>query len=393
MRLEVIRLRAYLIQIVAIRMASIAVDGHILRGLDAMFGFVYHRYLTLIIEPTHLLMSLYRVNRTIDSFHEEEAYHLFRFQKTDLKRLMVALRIPLIVRAGGSKFTGEEVFLFSLMRLCTTCTLDIMAKKYFGREYSAWSKAFKWFLVHLYTTFVDLMCDNLTYWEPHFAACAAAISRKLAKFGLIYQGLFGVCGFIDDHCFATCRPFGPKDTPERWHAAALLQEAFYNGWKSLHGLKWQTFDLPNGMTADMFGPRSLKRNDLQLLSSSKLNSRMADCLRNSLLLYLIYGDSIFPQLAHIRSSHKGDALTPQLVQENRMMKKVRVCIEWHYGHLANLFPFIDYKRNVKILQQPCELIYFAASLLRNCHCTLYGNQTSKYFECQPPTLESFMGVN
>jgi hypothetical protein len=124
------------------------------------------------------------------------------------------------------------------------------------------------------------------------------------------------------------------------------------------------------------------------LQWSRLEERMQDCLSDSELLYLIYGDSIFPQLQHIRSCHKGDNLTDRQLLENRVLKKVRICIEWHYGHLASLFPFLDYKRNKKLLENPCELLYFAASLLRNCHCSLYGNQTSSYFKCQPPTLES-----
>jgi hypothetical protein len=206
-------------------------------------------------------------------------------------------------------FSGEEVMFDSLMRLCTLTTLDEMAKTYFGRDYTAWSRAIRWFYIHLYTMFRDLMCDNLHYWEPYFEECAAAIQKKVAIHGLHYA-LFGVCGFIDDHCFATCRHCGPKETVEQWMRAQLIQEAFYNGWKSWHGLKWQSSDLPNGMTADMLGPRSLRRNNLHLLEWSQLEQRMMhDCLSNSPIDYLIYGDSIFPQLEHIRSSHKGDNLT------------------------------------------------------------------------------------
>jgi hypothetical protein len=146
------------------------------------------------------------------------------------------------------------------------------------------------------------------------------------------------------------------------------------------------------MTADMSWPRSLRRNDLALLRWSQLEERMQECLSDSEVMYLIYGDSIFLQLEHIRSCHKGDNLTERQLLENRVLKKVRICIEWRYGHLASRFPFIDYNRNKKLLENSCELLYFAASLLRNCHCALYGNQTSSYFKYQPPTLESFMQV-
>jgi hypothetical protein len=270
-RLEVVRLKLFMIQIVALKVAKITKTDLFIQVLDAVFCFAYYHYLQLILEPTFLLMPIVYLNRTIDSFHEEQAYHLFRFNKSDLKLLMVALRIPdTVVTQGRNKFPGEEVFLFSLMRLCTLITLDEIAKSYFGREFTAWSRALKCFLVHLYATFRDLMCDNLEYWEPYFKECAAAIQKKMATFGLHFvAGAFGVCGFIDDHCFATCRPCRPKETLAQWMAAQLIQESFYNGWKSLHGLKCQIFDLPNGMTADMWGPRSLRRNDLRLLSWSR----------------------------------------------------------------------------------------------------------------------------
>ena len=31
-------------------------------------------------------------------------------------------------------------------------------------------------------------------------------------------------------------------------------------------------------------------------------------------------------------------------------------------------------------------------ILRNTHCTLYGNQISEYFNCYPPSLEEYFGV-
>ena len=31
-------------------------------------------------------------------------------------------------------------------------------------------------------------------------------------------------------------------------------------------------------------------------------------------------------------------------------------------------------------------------ILRNTHCTLYGNQISEYFNCYPPCLEEYFGV-
>ena len=35
---------------------------------------------------------------------------------------------------------------------------------------------------------------------------------------------------------------------------------------------------------------------------------------------------------------------------------------------------------------------FMVMVLRNAHCTLYGNQISEYFNCYPPSLEEYFGV-
>jgi hypothetical protein len=115
-RLEVVRLKLFMIQIVALKVAKITKTVLFIQVLDAVFCFAYYHYLQLILEPIFLLMPIVYLNRTIDSFHEEQAYHLFRFNKSDLKRLMVALRIPdTVVTQGRNKFSGEEVFLFSLI--------------------------------------------------------------------------------------------------------------------------------------------------------------------------------------------------------------------------------------------------------------------------------------
>ena len=104
----------------------------------------------------------------------------------------------------------------------------------------------------------------------------------------------------------------------------------------------------------------------------------------SILQFLCYGDAIFPWRTHLRSCHKGDNLTPRQRLENVCMRKVRICVEWHYGEIAELFQYLDYTKNIKLRQQKCDLLYFAASLLRNCHTCLYGNNTSRYFDMHPP---------
>jgi hypothetical protein len=57
-----------------------------------------------------------------------------------------------------------------------------------------------------------------------------------------------VAGFIDCNCLETCRVAGgPRsDGPDSDRWSCLIQQAFYNGWKSIHGIKpWiMLTDLP-----------------------------------------------------------------------------------------------------------------------------------------------------
>jgi hypothetical protein len=156
-RVEVKRMKLFMMQIAVLKVIKVSKTVPFVQALDAMFGYLYYQYLQIVLEPLYFVMPIVYLSRTIESFHEKEAYHLFRFNKGDLKRLMKALRIPeIVVTEERLKFSGEEIFLFFLNRLCSVTTLDGAAKTLFGREYTAWSKAFKWFLNHLHSTFLIL---------------------------------------------------------------------------------------------------------------------------------------------------------------------------------------------------------------------------------------------
>ena len=71
---------------------------------------------------------------------------------------------------------------------------------------------------------------------------------------------------IDCNCLETS-VVGGGPTENGANAAKwddTIQRAFYNGWKSIHGLKHQTVDNAYGLTVDMYGPATLRRNDLAL---------------------------------------------------------------------------------------------------------------------------------
>ncbi|HVT63043.1 MAG TPA: transposase family protein, partial [Legionellaceae bacterium] len=151
-----------------------------------------------------------------------------------------------------------------------------------------------------------------------------------------------------------------------------LQRTFYQGWKSIHGLKYETLELANGITLFVSTPVSSRASDLDILAESDINNLFAQIQVGNRDQYTMFGDSIYPDdRSHIR--------TYNLVN-NTYMKSIRIANEWHYGELVNLFPFMDYRCNMKMLaDRKIKMYYYVCTILRNCHTCLYGNATSDYF--------------
>ena len=351
---------------------------------------------SIIVEPVVELDPLVHHQRTIESFSESECWNFFETRKEDLPRLLVVLRIPEQVKlVNGSKMSGEELLLRGLYELVSgNDQHDIIIV--FGGEQTKQSRAFTWFIDHIYATFLDLVTDNLQWWyeNGHLHRSMEAIKSKMDG-----ADAFDVCGFIDCNCLTCNRPGGGPTCEgpdaERWDP--LIQKSFYNGWKSTHGLKHQTFDIAYGMTVDLYGPHSLRRNDLALLRMSRLNVRLRDLQEGQDIQLKAYGDSIYPRLSHLSTSWRtrGEVLAPWQRFENKAFTKVRISIEWNYMVTANLYGYLRREHKLKILSEGrVHKVYTVATILRNCHVALYGSETSLYFNIVLPDdfLEQYMRV-
>jgi len=242
------------------------------------------------------------------------------------------LRIPpKVVFSNGSYLSGEEVFLRGLFELGTGYSQYTIAT-IFGREQSLQSRAFNWFIDHIFGTFLYLLQDSLERWfnEGFVEQSNKKINDKLRQLGLTFEDdrnkRNNIAFFIDCNCFETCRVGGgpTEEGPNagRWNDD--LQRAFYNGWKSVHGLKHQTVDLAHGFTVDICGPYSLRNNDLKLLEESQLQERLATIQANASKQLICYVDSIYPHGRHILSCHRSrdneDTLSAGEKLENKTLK-------------------------------------------------------------------------
>jgi hypothetical protein len=159
----------------------------------------------------------------------------------------------------------------------------------------------------------------------------------------------------------------------------LLQRAFWTGWKKLHGLKWQTVDLPNGMNYEIWGSASVRHNDNFTLAQSNILNSMADDQLAWEKKFKLLGDSAYSR-----------SLFLEIVGDGRGWSSLREAIEWDYKDLKQQWKYMDYRHALKLKNQPVSKIVFICMLLRNAHVTMNGCQASIYFTCDPPSFEDWI---
>ena len=88
-------------------------------------------------------------NRSIDELSDEDARSLTRFNKEQLRLLLLHWRIPeVIITEQRYRFSGEEMLIVGLTKIATGDPWTRLIPGYFGGDVRRWSKAFKWYINH-----------------------------------------------------------------------------------------------------------------------------------------------------------------------------------------------------------------------------------------------------
>ena len=186
-------------------------------------------------------------------------------------------------------------------------------------------------------------------------------------------------GFIDGTVRPICRP-------------GELQRVVYNGHKRVHALKFQSFTLPNGMMANICGPvgKSVVHNSSCMLADSGLLKNLQRFAFSSTGQPMcLYGDPAYPLRIHLQAPFRNTVLTPAMQAFDSSMSTVRELVEWLFGDIINYCKFIDFNKNLKIGLSSVGKMYIVSALLRNALTCINGNQTSDFFNLDPPTLEDY----
>ena len=145
------------------------------------------------------------------------------------------------------------------------------------------------------------------------------------------------------------------------------------------------------------GPEPGFHTDVMVWNNSKLRDDFERIMRRRVLAgqrrLTLYADKIYNPSVNMVPAYslRHGALLPWMVNENSLMSKIRVTVEWTFGKIVNIFAYLDFAKQNKLQQAPVDKLFIVSALLCNVHTCMYGGQSSLYFDCPSPDVEDYLG--
>jgi hypothetical protein len=306
----------------------------------------------------------------LNDLNEADCKSYFRFSHSEIKRIIVHLQLPevIIVPTHADRVLIVEAICLIFRRLSYPCRWFDLQNQ-FGRHVSALSRIF-YYTMHLIlqrvkhgVLFFNISMENLQSFVDVFASHGVPEVIKL----------FAV---IDVKKHNICKP-------------TRHQRSMYSGHKRVHCVKYQTLEAPNGLILHCSIGDDGRRGDGYVLR----HSRLIPFLQNHPILHLfqVLGDSAYPNCDVMVSIYKGRHLPPASAAFNSIMIPIRTSVEWGYEKIVRYWAFLDYKKAMKIQLSAILPMWHLAIFLTNClTCAKGGNQISKFFNIEPPSLEEYL---
>lgn len=196
------------------------------------------------------LLVLYDLNRSnnldlpydsypdfsFDDLEDDECLSEFRFHKRDLPLLADVLRIPETIECyQRSICSGLEALCILLKRHSYPCRYSDMVAR-FAKPVPVLCMINNYMIDYIYQSHSHRILEwNDSILDPYLLE---RYSRAITAKGSPLDNCFG---FID----GTVRPISKPGENQR---------VLYNGHKRVHGIKFQSVALPNGLIGNMYGP-------------------------------------------------------------------------------------------------------------------------------------------
>ena len=169
------------------------------------------------------------------------------------------------------------------------------------------------------------------------------------------------------------------------------QEAVYNGYYKGFGFKFQVVVAPDGLIVDVAGPYAGRMHDSSMVTASRLEARLEQFMVIHGKDFTIYGDPAYRAARFVRKPRQRIGASAADKLYNRTMSRARVAVEHVIGHVTQQFAALDYTRTQRLEDRQVSKQYLVAIFLLNVRtCLRGGNQISKFFDCDPPTLAEFL---
>lgn len=315
-------------------------------------------------------------NDNFKSLSDSLCLSLFRFRRKDIQRM-----VRVCYAHGGSTLTTRNRYrTTSLLSFCVVLRrlgtpfrwTDV--ETFFGKHASQLSEIYWEALEQFYDNYGHLLSGDITL---------AFITRKAADYAnsihLKTNALENCIGFIDGTVLKIARPSGHGE-----------QNVVYNGHKRAHSLKFQAVTTPDGMFLHIHGPLEGRRHDWTLYVRSCLDQQLENSMNVAGVTYCLYGDSGYNWREFMEVPFTGAALNDNQAAFNKAMALARVTVEWMFKEIKQYWTTVDFKRKMKVGEAPVGKMYLCAILLTNFRNCFYPNETSQYFNCEPPTFEDYL---
>ena len=322
-----------------------------------------HRQVRSLVGPERL--SLARLHVEVRQFDDDvvvkNVYDEYRFELSELPSVIAAFNLPPVIRTHGNHiFDGEELTLLLLRRFRgSSASLQGMTRET-GRSAPAILEGILFLYEFLYDAYPWLFDErSLTAWAPRFAEFAAEYADLD---GFAAAPVTNMIGNIDCKQFESCRPCrGQRDA--------------YSGHHRKHGPKLLGVQLANGIMVHPYVEPLGRYHDATMLRASGLLDTMAATCARLGITYAFGTDAAFGQSRYLWVLHKG-LMTPAQAAFNTDLAPGRVQAEWSFGKVVNLWPYVDYNKNLKYLEQPLSMVLGVAVVLTNVHTCIRGSVIS-----------------
>mmetsp|Transcript_11710 Transcript_11710/g.29594 ORF Transcript_11710/g.29594 Transcript_11710/m.29594 type:complete len:193 (+) Transcript_11710:2289-2867(+) len=142
------------------------------------------------------------------------------------------------------------------------------------------------------------------------------------------------------------------------------------------------------------GPIQGRRGDSRILEESQLEDVLRVVQQRTGADYLIYGDAAYAESDVIMTGYKKHErrADPDKDWLTKSMNGPRTSVEWAFGLVQSLFPWVDDVAANNIAVTPVGLFYQSAVLLTNCiTCANRGaGSFMSYFNLPPPSLAEYL---